>query len=137
MNKFAVVLAIGLLSTLALAQGPGAPASRGPSEASFICGGVSQEDAQEMKAQARQHALMLTFAESSGAYLADVEVEIRGTRGGVVLSAKCEGPIMLVDLPPGNWRITAQANGRTQQRSISTGRGRTAQTTFVWPAGLS
>jgi hypothetical protein len=132
MNNKTVLAALACASFAALA--PAAPPA--PQASSFICGGVSEPDAQAMKAQARDHDLMLTFADASGAYLADVEVQITDRRGHVVLKGTCDGPIMLVDLPgSGSWRITAQANGTTRQQSIATTRGRTARATFVWPAG--
>lgn len=141
MKKAAVLLALCQACTLALAQST-QPASRGEARgaggASFVCGGVAQDEQRAMKAQASQHDLMLTFAVSTGAYLADVDVEIRNSRGGVVLSAKCDGPMMLVDLPAGGtYRVTAQANGQTRRETISTTRGRVARATLIWPAGAS
>jgi hypothetical protein len=132
MKKKAILAAVACACIATLA--PAAPpATQAPS---FICGGVSQPDADAMKAQARDHDLMLTFADASGAYLADVDVRISDRRGHVVLSGKCDGPIMLVDLPgSGSWRVSAQANGTTRQQTIATTRGRTARATFVWPAG--
>lgn len=132
MQHKAILAAVAWTCVATLA--PAAPPA--PQASSFICGGVSQPDADAMKAQARDHDLMLTFADASGAYLADVDVQISDRRGRVVLSGKCDGPIMLVDLPgPGSWRVSAQANGTTRQQSVATTRGRTARATFVWPAG--
>jgi hypothetical protein len=112
---------------------PAAPASS--RAASFICGGISQPEAQTLKAQARDHDLMLTFAESGGAYLADVDVRISDSRGRIVLSGTCDGPIMLVDLPgAGRWRVSATSNGQTRQKTIATSGGRTARATLLWPA---
>jgi hypothetical protein len=129
MRKAAFAFALCQACTLAVAQT--APAAG----ASFACGGVAQDEQEAMKAQARQHDLMLTFAVSSGAYLADVDVEIRDSRGAVVLSAKCEGPIMLVDLPgAGTWRVSAQVNGQTRRQTVTTtGRARPARATLIWP----
>jgi len=63
-------------------------------------------------------------------------VEIRGPQGAVVLSAKCGGPIMLVDLPAGgSWSVTARSNGEARQKTLTAGAGRHAQATFMWPAG--
>jgi hypothetical protein len=138
MKKPAILLAFAQVCALALAQAPPAPVSpgSGKSAATFTCGGVGTDDQQKMKAAAGQYDLMLTFAASNGAYLADVDVEIRDSKGGVVLAAKCDGPIMLVDLPsPGSWRVTAQANGQARQKTITTRRGGHAQASFIWPAG--
>lgn len=106
---------------------------------SFSCGGVGQDEQQRMKAEAGSHDLMLTFATSSGAYMADVTVRIQNGRGATVLDARCDGPILLADLPgPGTYRVTASAAGASKQRSVTVGRGkRPASATFVWPAGAN
>lgn len=137
MKKIALLLALAQASATALAQAPAAvPAAAGA--ATYECGGVGQPDSEAMKARAGEHDLMLTFAESTGAYLADIEVEIKDGRGAVVLSTTCDGPIMLVDLPrAGRWRITARSDGQTQRRTITTTRGRTARITLLWPARAS
>jgi hypothetical protein len=141
MNKAILLLALSQVCTLALAQSTDPPVSLQPQTAggiSYVCGGVGQGEQQAIKAQAGKYDLMLTFAVTHGAYLADVDVEIKDAKGGVVLSAKCDGPIMLVDLPgAGTWRVTAQANGQSRQRTISTGKGRLTQATLIWPAGPS
>ena len=54
-------------------------------------------------------------------------------KGAEVLSARCGGPIMLVDLPAGTWHVTAQSNGQSRSKTLSAGAGRSAQATFVWP----
>jgi hypothetical protein len=141
MNKAIPLLALLPAWTLAHAQTIDPPVSLQPQTAgdvTYVCGGVGQGEQQAIKAQAGKYDLMLTFAVTHGAYLADVDVEIKDARGGVVLSAKCDGPIMLVDLPRGGtWRVTAHANGQTRQKTINAGSGRLAQATLVWPAGAS
>jgi len=131
MNTKAMVaaLVVGLTAVVA----PAAPTAG--EAASFVCGGISQPEAESMKAQARDHDLMLTFAQSSGAYLADVDVQISGPKGAVVVSGRCDGPIMLVDLPgSGTWRVTARVNGVERSKTVATRHGRTARATLVWPA---
>lgn len=141
MNKAMFLLALGQACTVALAQGADATVNletHRAGGASYVCGGIGVGEQQAIKAEAGKHDLMLTFAVSSGAYLADVDVQVKDAKGGVVLSAKCDGPIMLVDLPAkGTWRVTAQANGQTRQKTVTAGAGRVARATFVWPAGES
>ncbi|HXD41611.1 MAG TPA: carboxypeptidase regulatory-like domain-containing protein [Ramlibacter sp.] len=141
MNKAVVMLALSQAWCLALAQSADSPISLEPHKAgaaTYVCGGVGFDEQQAIKSDARRHDLMLTFAETSGAYLAGVDVQIANAKGGVVLSATCDGPIMLVDLPGGgSWRVTAQVNGQTRQKTISAGPRRPAQATLLWPAGLS
>jgi hypothetical protein len=104
-----------------------------------VCGGIGVGEQQRMKAAAPDHDLMLTFAASSGAYLADVAVQIRDSRGASVVDVNCDGPIMLVDLPgPGTYRVTARSAGVARERRVSVTRGkRPASATFVWPAAGS
>jgi len=135
MKYAAILIALAQATAPAFAQGAaGDPGTAGA--ARFVCGGVGQDEQQSMKAAAGRHDLMLTFAVSNGAYLADVDVEIRNGKGVVVLAATCSGPIMLVDLPAGgSWNVTARANGQVRQKTVSAGAGRHAQATFIWPAG--
>ena len=141
MNKATFLLALCQACSLALAQSGDPPPSLEPHQAggfSYVCGGVGLGEQQAIKAQAGRYDLMLTFAVSNGAYLADVDVEIRNAKGGAVLTARCDGPIMLIDLPgAGTWRVTAQANGQARQKTISAGGGRLVQATLIWPAGAS
>jgi hypothetical protein len=122
-----------LVMTPLLASAQLEPQSQG--DVRYLCGGVGLSEQQEMKAAARQYDAMLTFAAQSGQYLADVDVEIRNRRGDVLLSARCDGPIMLVDLPAaGQYQVTAQANGQERRTTVTTGgQGRSTQAVLVWP----
>jgi predicted secreted Zn-dependent protease len=122
---------IGAFAQPNASQGPGASVN-------YICGGVAQDEQQSMKAQAPQHDLMLTFAISTGAYLADVDVQIKDRNGATVLSARCDGPMMLVDLPAnGRFHVTAQVDGLTREKTVATHHGRLSRATLIWPAGTS
>lgn len=107
----------------------------------YLCGGVGDEESAYMKqTAARDYDLMMTFAERTGSYVANVDVSIKDARGRTVLETTCDAPIMLVDLPSGgNYRIHADAGGRAIDRSaaVKGGRGHARQVTFVWPAGTS
>ena len=91
-----------------------------------------------MKADAVNHDLMLTFASSTGAYLADVKVDISNAKGESVAAGNCKGPIMLVDVPEaGEYRVTAQYNGMARQQTLRVGKpGKGAAATFVWAADV-
>ena len=101
--------------------------------ASYRCGGIGVDEQRAIKAEAAQHGLLLSFATPSGAYLADVDVEISNGRG-TAISAHCEGPLMLVDLAgAGRWQVTARTNGQTQRKTVTL-TGKPATLAFVWPA---
>lgn len=128
MKRVLLSFVLASAGTFALAQAPA-------STAGFHCGGVGQGEQQRMKAEAPQHDALLTFAVSTGAYLADVDVRISDSKGAVVLEGKCDGPLMLVDLPRhGSYRVSATAKGKTQSKTLAVG-GKPAHAVFVWPAG--
>ena len=121
------LLAAMLAGTFTAAQAAG--------PATYRCGGIGTDESQQMKADARNHSMMLTFASATGAYLADVTVDIRSAKGESVVSAKCSGPIMLVDVPDaGTYQILAQYNGVGKQQALQAGPGKGASATFTWPA---
>lgn len=104
----------------------------------YMCGGVGQLEQAFMKQEANKYDMMLTFATSKGAYLADVNVDIRDGSGGSVLQTSCDGPIMLVNLPKaGKYQVRADAGGYLQNKNVnvrSTGQGgRIASAVLTWP----
>jgi hypothetical protein len=102
----------------------------------YVCGGIGQNEQQEMKQAASKYDLMVTFAASNGAYVADVDVDIADARGNQMLSTTCDGPIMLVDLPKGgNYKIMAEAGGRTLTRNAEVRSGSGVDVVHMaWPA---
>jgi hypothetical protein len=128
MRRLFVSLALASACALSFAQPPA-------DTAGYRCGGVGQDEQQRMKAEAPQHDALLTFAVATGAYLADVDVRISDSKGVVVLEGKCDGPLMLVDLPGhGSYRVAATAKGKTQSKTVAIG-NKPARAVFVWPAG--
>jgi hypothetical protein len=113
------------------------PATQG--DVTYLCGGVGEEEIAHMKSEARGYDLMLTFAAQDGAYLADVNVDIRDAKGARVLQTKCDSPILLVDVPrTGNYRIRAETAGYrldrvAKVRSPSRKGVALANLTMVWP----
>jgi hypothetical protein len=136
MKKIAVLSVLLQTCGLAAAQS-GLSTGIGAQGTTFICGGIGLDEQQRIKALASHHDLMLTFAVSTGEYLADVDVRIHDSRGATVLDTRCDGPIMLVNLPAGgSYRVTAEVNGQLRQATVTTGKG-VARAVFLWPAGTS
>ena len=101
----------------------------------YLCGGIGDGEAEKIKARASKYDLMMTFAASNGAYLADVDVDIANARGESVFNATCDGPIMLVDLPKGGkYTVRAQAEGKTVTKSANVSdRGSVKRLAMTWP----
>jgi hypothetical protein len=115
------------------------PQEQTQNDVAYLCGGVGQEEASYMKQQARNYDLALTFATRTGAYLADVDVNIKNAKGDDVLQAKCDGPMLLVNLPKsGTYRISAETSGYELNRTakVTAHGNRTqhvARVAMVWP----
>ena len=106
------------------------PKPRTQHDVTYLCGGVGQEEAAYMKQQARGYDLMLTFTTRGGAYLADVNVELRDAAGNRVLQTRCDSPMLLVDLPhSGNYRVVVEAAGYRLDRTtrVTTKKRKSAQ----------
>jgi hypothetical protein len=73
-------------------------------------GGVTADQFSELNQRADDYSLKLIWAaKGSGAYLADVDVSIHTLPSrDLVLQHRTEGPVMLVDLPPGRYVISGR-----------------------------
>lgn len=131
-RQLLIALALCQAAALAVGQTPTATGSVAAAPA-YRCGGIGKDESEAMKAQASRHSLFLMFSASSGAYVADVDVEIRRAGGAAVLQALCDGPMMLVDLAPGRYQVRANYGGQAQTRNVTVGAG-TARQSFVWRA---
>jgi hypothetical protein len=128
MKKAFIALAL-CQAVAAMAAGPAAPGS-----ASFKCGGIGDAEQRAFKEAAASHHALLTFATTSGAYVADVEVKVTAADGAVVVQGPCSGPLMLLDVPaPGKYRIDATSKGQLRTNTVTLG-GKPARVGFTWPA---
>jgi hypothetical protein len=93
---------------------------------SYLSGGVGEEEIQAIKAAAAQYTLQMTFfsrIDGRDSYNAPDEVTILKADGAPVLDLKPDGPFLLVDLPPGKYRITAGSAAASKTLSVELGRG--------------
>jgi len=87
-----------------------------------------------MKEEARHYPLSMVFsAKKDNEYLADVHVDIRNKAGKEVLNTVSDGPIMLVKLPAGSYKVSAQVGGKTLHRSVRIPAKGDEQLNFHWP----
>jgi hypothetical protein len=91
---------------------------------SYINGGVGTDEQNAMQALRADYNLRLTFAtKQTGAYRSDVQLDIADTKGASLLSVANAGPMFFAKLPPGTYRISAAAEGKTFRRTVRLGSG--------------
>ncbi|MDB5954862.1 carboxypeptidase regulatory-like domain-containing protein [Ramlibacter sp.] len=135
MMKQYLILAV-LCQAAALACAQSAPAARGDaSAAKFVCGGVGQDEQEKFKHDAASHNALVTFATPGGAYVAGVDVKVSDSGGKLLTQGRCEGPLMLLDVPgSGRFRIDAAYGGQQQGKDVQLGGSTPARISFVWNA---
>ena len=109
------------ISTLAFAAAVGAVVAQ--IAPSVRTGGVGEEERQALEDDPRYNLKVVT-ADRAGQYIADVDVAVVDERGARVVTARMAGPWLLVELPPGRYRVVAAYAGASQAREVVIGRGR-------------
>lgn len=102
------------------------PQWKGAGEARYVCGGIGSDESTAMRAAMKDHPLALLFARADGAYMANVEVAIKGGDAGTAaaLAWRASGPVCLVDLPAGRYTIDVTApGGETKSQTVTVGGG--------------
>jgi hypothetical protein len=107
---------------------------------SYVSGGVSDAEREQLAQLARGYTLQLEMAQASPAgapnpYVANVGVVVTDEGGRTVLRARSDGPLFYAQLRPGRYRISATSEeGRTASATVQlTGRGM-QKVALRWPA---
>ena len=98
----------------------------------YISGGAGVEERDQLQTQSREYNVKLTFAIKEGNYLSDIPVTIVDNQGRKVLEAVAEGPLFYTKLPPGTYKVIAQADGKTHEQTVQVNQQRLAQVQFSW-----
>ncbi len=116
-------LCLGASALVHAQSGAGLPAMKSQGAASYVCGGIGSDESTAFRSAMKSHPLSLLFARPGGDYLANVQVDIKGSGGDSVLSMTAGGPVCLVDLPAGRYTIAATSDGTTKNETVTVGQG--------------
>jgi hypothetical protein len=83
----------------------------------YQCSGIGLEE--RAAADTVPQNVRLIFAQKDGHYLGGVETRITDAAGNEVLSVRCPGPWVLLNLPEGQYQITVELDDVTQTRKIA------------------
>ncbi len=110
------------------------PAEKSQNGITYLSGGIGSDQVTAMKAAANDYTLMLVCAiGNTGAYLADVKINIADKTGKTVLETVAEGPIILVKLTPGTYQISADNKGSIIHRTVKIGASHPLELNLSWP----
>jgi hypothetical protein len=119
--------AVSAIAMLLLLQGTaygqeGMPSPQNASASSDMpvySGGVGDDEMNYIKSVEHQYDLKLMFTEASGTFLADLPVTIHDKQGRAVVTTVTNGPILLVNLPAGNYSVTASDGNVTREQKVT------------------
>jgi hypothetical protein len=122
----AALLSLGAGAFTAAQAQSAMPAWKGEGATRYVCGGIGSDESKAMRAAMKEHPLALLFARADGAYLADLQVEIKGADGATALSLRASGPVCLVDIPAGRYTVVATTQGgESKSQAVTVGSGST------------
>lgn len=136
---FALAALLGTALSLDASAAPSPlPREKVAGVASYVTGGVSLESSQAFKKAFRDYPLVIQLFEQDGAhevYTADAQVRIVDAQGRTVLDRPADGPFMLVRLPAGEYRVSAELAGRAlAPHPVHVSEHGHASSVFVFPA---
>ena len=113
-----------------------------PEEVCYISGGISSDEVSQFKSRANEYLLEIVFVqktdpeENNGRieeYLAEVQLQIKDSKGNLVVDTMTEGPFFLADLPFGTYRITADHDGVIKTNVVKIAAKKHQRIVFLWP----
>jgi len=87
-------------------------------DATYVSGGVGDDEILAMQDFAPDFPLLLEFTEEGGDYISGVQVTLKDRSGKTSLDVKSDGPCFFAKLRPGHYSLLANYEGRVQKRSI-------------------
>jgi hypothetical protein len=84
-----------------------------------LSGGVGKDEREQLEAAAKDYNVKLIFAQSSGAFVADVQVTITDAAGSTVVDATSNGPLFFAKLPAGDYKVEATYLGIAKNSSAT------------------
>ena len=140
-SRTSVIVTAVAVSGMTLALNAiGAPAGYVPAthklgNVTYITGGVGQTEADAIKHAAKYYPLELEFllkAKPKDEYLYAVKVRIKDAHDKMVLNATADGPFLLAKMPAGKYTVSAERDGKVENRQIEIAAKEHRRVVFEW-----
>lgn len=125
------VFVVGAASVLAQP----AYAAPGYGGVDYLNGGIGTEQADRMRAMSADYPVEMTFAERNqnmNEFVADVHLRVTDDRGNVIVDLPDQGPIFLLQVPPGGYTVEAARRGEVKTQRFDVAPGRHDRLGFEW-----
>lgn len=139
--KKSMLLTLSGLLVVPLAFAAGAsqelPAATTAGVATYLSGGIGQDEAAAIQQEANKYPVELEFvvkAAPRDEFTADVHVKVTDKHGKQIFETVSNGPFLLAQLPDGQYRVEAQKNGQTKMREVTVKSGAHQRLIFEWDA---
>ena len=98
----------------------------------YLSGGIGEDEARAI-GQAQGYNLHMPFAIGpENKYIPDVHVVVQNAAGQALLTLDEAGPLVYVQLPPGNYTVVATRNGEARRDTADVGSGAARKLVFHW-----
>ena len=101
----------------------------------YLNGGIGTEEADRMRAMSADFPVQMTFAErnqGSDEFVADVQLRVTDGSGRTVIELPSQGPIFLLQVPPGSYTVEAEHGGEVKMQRFDVAAGRHDRLGFEW-----
>jgi hypothetical protein len=144
MKQYRAPLVLAALTTAGMLAAAPAVAAPTPSDlppvmtqgsVKYMSGGIGTDEEKAIRGEMSKYPLTLEFAEHAKPipdHLAGINVTIKDQSGKTELDTISDGPFMLVQLPAGKYRITADENGKAQTRDVVVAANTPEHVLFEW-----
>ncbi len=135
MTNLLAASALALMLPAAAAPAGKLPAAHKEGAVTYLSGGASEKEASAIKHAARNYPLELEFlqkAKPKDEYLSNVKVRIKDAKDKMVLDTTSNGPFMLATLPSGKYMVSAERDGKTENRSVEIAPKEHRRVVFEW-----
>lgn len=102
---------------------PQAQVSQYDQGVTFVSGGIGSFEKTWFDANGKDYKLKVTYADTTGHYLAGVNVTLADKAGNPVVSTITDGPYLLVNAKPGSYKLTSEYQGITNTKTVTIGKG--------------
>ncbi len=129
----ALVFCIGMNTSFAQAD---VPDSKNYQGIQYITGGIGSEESEAMLELGKKWPLVLEFSQAHPQrplWVADVTVKIIDQKKKVVFDAMSDGPILLIDLAPGNYELLLSFEGKPLKRTVKLEENKPLKLSITWP----